>query len=378
MPVTIVDVSTESLFDLITKTNQLINQYNETNTLAVNAYNTTNAASFTAANISSEILIANSEFINVITTSVSQSEILINEIASNTIILSGIYDNSNVIANAQATLIVTDAGYVSNIANLIIGDGSLTAAVLANTQLTDQVYLNANSIASAFNANSNLGLAWSTANSAFTKANTANSDVGAAFFRANQAFTKANTANNDAIAAFTKANTANNDAISAFLRANIAYAHANAAFAQANTGSPGGTGVITLNDETTDAVRYVVFANTTTGNVTSLNVASDKLTFNPSTGALSATLFNSLSDENQKENIRLISDPVWRTDQLRGVQFNFKDGGAPSAGIIAQDLQRILPELVNPDMSVTYSGVIGLLVEAVKELNRRIVELENK
>jgi hypothetical protein len=364
MPVTIVDVSTESLFDLITKTNQLINQYNETNTLAVAAYDTTNAASFTAANISSEILIANSAFINVIVTNVSQSELLINEIASNTVILSGIYNNSNVVANAQATLVVTDAGYVSNLANLIITEGTLTSEILANTQLTDQIYLNANSIASAFNANSNLGIAWNTANAAFIKANTANNDVGASFFRANQAFTKANTANNDAVAAF--------------LTANIAYAHANAAFAKANTGSSGGTGVITLNDETTDAVRYVVFANTTTGNVTSLNVASEKLTFNPSTGALAATIFNSLSDENRKENIRIISDPIWRTDQLRGVQFNFKDSGVPSAGIIAQDLQRVLPELVNQDMSVNYSGVIGLLVEAVKDLNRRITELENK
>jgi len=376
MPVTIIDVGTESWFDAITKTNQLIAQYNETNTLAVNAYNAANDVSFTAANISAEILTTNSTFINTITINVTQSTELQNAITSNTIILAQIYAGANTTANTQATEVVTAPAYANTLANFIIAEGTLTAAVLANTQLTEQVYTNANSVATAFNSNSNLGLAWTTANQAFTKANTANSDVGAAFFRANQAFTKANTANNDAVAAFTKANTANNDAISAFLRANIAYAHANAAFIKANTG--GGAGIISIQEDTVDVTRYVVFANNTTGNVATLNVASDKLTFNPSTGALSATLFNSLSDENQKENIRLISDPIWRTGMLRGVQFNFKDNKQPSAGIIAPDLQRVLPELVSNDMSVNYAGVIGLLVEAIKELNRRIEILESK
>jgi len=355
MPVTIIDVGTESFFDMITKTNQLINQYNETNTLAVNAYNTTNAASFTAANISVEILSTNAAFINAVVVGVSSNTTLQNAVTSNTIILGQIYAGANTVANAQALSVVTAPDYANTLADLIIAEGTLTAAVLANTQLTDQVYTNANSIATAFNSNSNLGLAWTTANLSFTKANTANADVGASFFRANITYAHAN---------------------AAFLRANVAYAHANAAFAKANTG--GGAGVISIREDAVNVIRYVVFANNTTGNVATLNVASSRLTFNPSTGALSATLFNSLSDENQKENIRLISDPIWRTDQLRGVQFNFKESGKASAGIIAQDLQRILPELVEQDMSVNYSGVIGLLVEAVKELNRRIVELENK
>lgn len=166
MPVTIIDVSTDSFFDAITKTNQLIIQYNETNTLAVNAFNATNAASFTAANITANILSTNSVFINVITSEVTQSTQLQDAITSNTIILTQIYDGANTTANVQATAIVTDPAYSSTLADFIIAEGTLTAAVLANTQLTDQIYDNANTIATQFNANSNLGLAWSTANAA--------------------------------------------------------------------------------------------------------------------------------------------------------------------------------------------------------------------
>jgi hypothetical protein len=58
-------------------------------------------------------------------------------------------------------------------------------------------------------------------------------------------------------------------------------------------------------------------------------------------------------------------------DQLNGVRFSWRDNGNRSAGIIAQDLEKIMPELVDIDKSVNYNGIIGLLVEAIKELNKR-------
>ena len=67
--------------------------------------------------------------------------------------------------------------------------------------------------------------------------------------------------------------------------------------------------------------------------------------------------------------------------ELNGVQFIWKEFETPSAGVIAQDVEKVLPELVNiradtGTKTVNYSGLIGLLVEAVKELADRVEQLE--
>ena len=64
-------------------------------------------------------------------------------------------------------------------------------------------------------------------------------------------------------------------------------------------------------------------------------------------------------------------------EKLRGVKFNWKESGKPSIGVIAQELEEILPELVNGDenKTVNYSGIIGVLIEAIKELNKKIDSL---
>lgn len=96
-----------------------------------------------------------------------------------------------------------------------------------------------------------------------------------------------------------------------------------------------------------------------------------------------------LSDERKKTNIETISGALEIVDKLRGVRFNWKDTGKKSAGVIAQDVKAVLPELVheNPDgdLSVAYGNLTGVLIEAVKELSgklnqalTRIAELEAK
>ena len=87
------------------------------------------------------------------------------------------------------------------------------------------------------------------------------------------------------------------------------------------------------------------------------------------------------SDERLKENIEVIHDPLEKLDQLKGVTFDWKDReDKQSGGIIAQELQKVLPELVrevdslkgeNSFLAVDYNGVIALLVEAVKELSEK-------
>lgn len=96
-------------------------------------------------------------------------------------------------------------------------------------------------------------------------------------------------------------------------------------------------------------------------------------------GSVTAVVFNSLSDRDQKTNITNIDDAASIVDQLNGVRFNWKSSHLPSAGLIAQDVEAILPELVtshDEGKVLNYNGVIGVLVEAVKQLTRRVEELE--
>jgi hypothetical protein len=56
--------------------------------------------------------------------------------------------------------------------------------------------------------------------------------------------------------------------------------------------------------------------------------------------------------------------------KISGVTFDWKDSNRSSAGVIAQEVEKVLPQLVNGEeiKTVNYNGVIGALVEAVKEL----------
>jgi hypothetical protein len=144
----------------------------------------------------------------------------------------------------------------------------------------------------------------------------------------------------------------------------------------------GGGGLTVSDDTTTNATRYVVFDDVTTGTITNINVSSTKLQFNPSAGNLSATQFTSLSDVTQKTNIQPIENSIELTKQLQGVRFNWIDNNKPSLGLIAQEVEKVLPELVevgDDDLKrVNYSNMIGLLIEAIKEQQVRIEELERK
>jgi hypothetical protein len=141
-------------------------------------------------------------------------------------------------------------------------------------------------------------------------------------------------------------------------------------------------GASLANDVSTNSdTFYLGMANNqSTGSWTAAWVSTTKLYYNPSTGTLNATAFNSLSDESLKENVSTISNAVSTIRQLDGVSFTWKDSGRKSYGVIAQRLEEILPELVSGDdkKTVNYSGLIAFLIESVKELNLRIEELENR
>ena len=89
------------------------------------------------------------------------------------------------------------------------------------------------------------------------------------------------------------------------------------------------------------------------------------------------------SDKNLKENIEPILNAVEKVQQLNGVTYNrndLEDTTKRYAGIIAQDLQAVLPEAVEGDsiLRVDYNATIGLLIEAIKELKTEVDDLKAK
>jgi hypothetical protein len=135
------------------------------------------------------------------------------------------------------------------------------------------------------------------------------------------------------------------------------------------------TGVTTLSTLNVTGVTALSTLNVAgIATLTSLNVANVN-----SSGIVTAVDFNSTSDINLKENINTIDSALETVNQLRGVSFDWKDTGRRSYGVIAQEIEKILPELVsNSDIkTVNYNGIIGVLIEAVKELSAEIEELKS-
>lgn len=94
-------------------------------------------------------------------------------------------------------------------------------------------------------------------------------------------------------------------------------------------------------------------------------------------GTVKATDFNTTSDQNLKTNIQTIENPLDKIVQIRGVNFEWKENNKPSAGVIAQEVEKVLPQLVNGEgtKTVNYNGLIGLLIECIKEQQKQIDNL---
>ena len=89
----------------------------------------------------------------------------------------------------------------------------------------------------------------------------------------------------------------------------------------------------------------------------------------------------STSDERLKTDIHTIENALEKTLLLRGVNFTYIQEQTKSIGLISQEVELIIPEVVHEYdgiKSIAYSNMIGLLVEAIKELNNKIINLENK
>jgi len=99
------------------------------------------------------------------------------------------------------------------------------------------------------------------------------------------------------------------------------------------------------------------------------------------TSGIGAAAFVNNSDINLKFNIRKIDNALEKIKSLEGVYFDWKADGSNSVGLIAQDVEKIFPELVtgkDGQKGVQYSNLVAPLIEAIKEQQIQIDDLRKK
>lgn len=88
------------------------------------------------------------------------------------------------------------------------------------------------------------------------------------------------------------------------------------------------------------------------------------------------------SDERLKKNIETITDSLHKVRSLRGVEYDHKQTGDHCLGLIAQEVEKVIPQVVYEDAqglkSVAYQNIVALLIEAVKDQQRQIDELKRQ
>lgn len=97
-------------------------------------------------------------------------------------------------------------------------------------------------------------------------------------------------------------------------------------------------------------------------------------------GTVAATDFDTLSDRNLKENIVNIPNAIDKVNAINGVYFNFKGDEKKHIGVIAQEVEAVLPEVISVAdtgiKSVSYGNLIAVLIEAIKDQQKQIDELK--
>jgi hypothetical protein len=147
-------------------------------------------------------------------------------------------------------------------------------------------------------------------------------------------------------------------------------------------------GKIVLGDITADVANYSFYINSNSKfnksviigsnpTSTSINLNDYILNINGNMG-ITGNIFNA-SDSNLKTNIETYPNALNKILKCRGVLYEFKEDYKKNIGVIAQEIEEIIPEIVettsNGIKNVNYLGFIGIIIEAIKELNNKIDNL---
>ena len=87
------------------------------------------------------------------------------------------------------------------------------------------------------------------------------------------------------------------------------------------------------------------------------------------------------SDRSLKRDIQTIEHALELVGKMRGVTFEMINTGQQGVGVVAQEVQEVVPQVVqnnNGILSVAYGNLVGVLIEAMKELAARVETLEKK
>lgn len=96
-------------------------------------------------------------------------------------------------------------------------------------------------------------------------------------------------------------------------------------------------------------------------------------------GEVTATGFNDISDRRVKTNIKPLKDSLSIIEQLNGVSFDWNMSGINSVGLVAQDVEKVIPEVVHSGKikGIQYGKIVPFLIEAIKELKKEIDDLKS-
>jgi hypothetical protein len=165
---------------------------------------------------------------------------------------------------------------------------------------------------------------------------------------------------------------------------------------------------VEINNQTADTTTYYpTMSTSTTGGITDLSVSSSKLSFQPSSGTLTVTdvsatdgdfsgtvtVSNDLTVTNDfsagtitetssialKTDITPIENALDSIAALTGVSYTRRATGRRESGLIAEEVEKVLPEIVSDTgeyKSISYSRLTAYLAEAVKSLRQEIQELK--
>ena len=123
---------------------------------------------------------------------------------------------------------------------------------------------------------------------------------------------------------------------------------------------------------------------TTATNLSGGTVSATTGTFSGAVSCASLTASGEVtaySDARLKTNVTTIDDALALVKKMRGVAYQRVDNDSKGIGVIAQEMQEVLPEVVVDNgnyLSVAYGNIVGVLIEAIKQLENKISELENK
>jgi hypothetical protein len=123
------------------------------------------------------------------------------------------------------------------------------------------------------------------------------------------------------------------------------------------------SGYVAVYNGTSSLTGYSGFTADASGNI---NVASLYASGN----------VTAYSDQRLKTNVETIQNALDKTSALRGVTYNRIADNAAKLGVIAQEVQQVIPEVViegaDGMLSVDYGNIVGLLIEAIKELRAEL------